>query len=62
MVLLHAGPPPSGPLALLALLALAVSIFVTAAIISDVQRKAEPPAGKGVARRRSRRGTPRPDS
>jgi hypothetical protein len=62
MVLLHAGPPPSSPLALLALLALAASIFVTAAIISDFQRKAEPPAGKRVARRRSQRGTPRPDS
>jgi hypothetical protein len=61
MVLLHAGAPPSSPLALLALLVLATSIFITAAIISDFQRKAGPPAGKRVARRRSRRATPQSD-
>ncbi len=62
MVMLHAGPPPSSPLALLALLALAASIFVTAAIVSDLQRRAEPPAAKRIGRRRSQRGTPLSDS
>ena len=50
MVILHAGPPSPGPLALLVLLALAVSIFITAAIISDLQRKDELPAAKRSAR------------
>ena len=58
MVLLHAGAPTATPLALLVLLALAASIFVTAAIISDLQRKAGPPAAKRVARRRSQRAQP----
>jgi len=62
MIILHAGPPPSGALALLVLLALAASIFVTAAIISEFQRDTGPPAAKRAVRRRSQRGTPQPDS
>jgi hypothetical protein len=59
MVMLHAGPPPSNPLALLALLALAASIFVTAAIISDLQRRPNRPPrseSRGAVRREGRRG------
>ena len=38
MVILHAGAPPSSSLALLVLVALALAIFVTAAIVYELQR------------------------
>ena len=56
MVILHAGAPPAASLALLVLIALA--IFVTAAVVSDLQRDDAPAATK----RRARSPRTRPDS